>query len=88
MTLSQCIDRLAEKHGSLRAAARAAGLDVGYLSRLRSGEKHQPSDDVLAALGLERVVSYRLAKRAAKPIERTSDAATQYHMGEDCEAPT
>ena len=57
MPLSHCIAKLATKHGGLRAAARAAGLDAGYLSRLRSGQKEQPSDLVLAALGLERVVN-------------------------------
>ena len=84
MNLALCIDRLAMKHGGLRAAARAAGIDAGYLSRLRSGQKEQPSDQVLAALGLERVVSYRMSKKPPQPFEGMSYAnAAAYHGGED-----
>ena len=84
MELARCIDKLATKHGGLRAAARAAGLDAGYLSRLRSGQKEQPSEQVLAALGLERVVSYRMSKKPPQPFEGMSDAnAAAYHGGED-----
>ena len=84
MDLAHCIDKLTKKHGSLRAAARAAGLDAGYLSRLRSGDKEQPSDAVLAALGLERVVSYRMSRTPPRPFERMTRAnAAAYHGGED-----
>jgi len=84
MKLGTCIAKLAEKHGGLRAVARAAGLDAGYLSRLRSGEKDQPSDVVLAALGLERVVSYRMSKKPPRPFDGMSEAnAAAYHGGED-----
>lgn len=84
MELATCIDKLAKKHGSLRAAARAAGLDAGYLSRLRSGDKEQPSDRTLEALGLERVVSYRMSRQPPRPFERMTDAnAAAYHGGED-----
>lgn len=53
------IEAAEEEHGSLRAAAKELGIDAGYLSRLKSGEKINPGDDVLAALGLERVTMYR-----------------------------
>lgn len=66
-TLKDCIDALIKQHGTLRAAARAAKLDPGYLSRLRYGEKSHPSDETLAALGIECTASYRL-NGAAHPV--------------------
>jgi hypothetical protein len=50
------VDELAKRHGSLRAAARVLKLTPAYLSRLRSGEKINPSDKVLKKLGLRRSV--------------------------------
>lgn len=80
MKLSECIERLVAKHGGVRALARSAGIDPGYVSRLQWGEKDQPSDVLLAALGIERVVSYRLSKKPPQPFERLSDAnAAAYH---------
>ena len=57
-TVADRIKELVSQHGSLRAVARATGLDVGYLSRLCSGKKLNPSDKCLQALGLKRLVSY------------------------------
>ncbi len=62
MTLAERIDELVAKHGSLRAVARVTEIDVGYLSRLRAGEKVNPEKDKLRSLGLRRVVSYELLK--------------------------
>lgn len=53
------IEALEKKHGGLRAAARVLGIDPGYLFRLKNSEKMNPSDEVLKALGLERVTFYR-----------------------------
>ena len=53
------IEDAEKKHGSLRAAARAMGIDPGYMFRLKNAEKMNPSDEVLDALGLERVTYYR-----------------------------
>lgn len=39
-------------HGGFRAAAHATGVDVGYLYRLREGQKTEPSDKTLQKLGL------------------------------------
>lgn len=61
MTLQQRVKQLIAQHGTLRAAARAVSVEVSYLSRLEHGEKTNPSDDVLARLGLVRVVTYRKA---------------------------
>lgn len=60
ITLAARIEILANAHGSLRQLAESIGEDAGYLSRLRSGEKDNPSDEVLQKLGLVRVVKYQL----------------------------
>lgn len=62
MTLQERIDQLTARHGTLRAAARVVQIDASYLSRLRHGEKENPTDDVLRRLGVRRVVSYELLK--------------------------
>lgn len=62
MTLQDRIDELVVQHGSLRAVARVTEIDVGYLSRLRAGEKVNPEKDKLRRLGLRRVVSYERIK--------------------------
>ena len=69
MKLAERINELMLTHGSLRAVARATGVDVAYLSRLRSGVKLNPEDAVLSSLGLRRVVSY-VPITAAKNILR------------------
>lgn len=79
-SLAACIGHLVKKHGSLRKAADAAGVDVGYLSRLRSGAKDQPSDRMLKALGIERVTAYKLSKKSPEPFARLSpEDAAAYH---------
>lgn len=52
MTLSERIDQLTKRHGSLRAAARVTGIDPGYLHRLREGNKTEPGPKTLRRLGL------------------------------------
>lgn len=66
MTLQDRIDELVAQHGSLRAVARVTEIDVGYLSRLRSGEKVNPKKDTLRRLGVRRVVGY-------EPIKKTDN---------------
>lgn len=58
--LKKRIETLTKRHGSLRAVARVLKIDSGYLSRLASGEKDNPSDAVLRKLGLVRYVMYGL----------------------------
>lgn len=53
------IRHLWNRHGSLRATAAVLKVDVGYLSRLLSGAKKNPSDAVLKRMHMERVVSFR-----------------------------
>lgn len=62
MTLMKCLQWLNLKHGSLRALSRHTGVDVGYLNRLMDGQKIEPSDETLKALGIRRIVEYRLEK--------------------------
>jgi hypothetical protein len=62
-TLKNHVEFLAREHGSMRAAASAVGVDVSTLSRLRSGDRGDHiSDELLARLGLERVVTLRRIK--------------------------
>lgn len=65
MTLTDRIEELVEQHGGLRKAARAVRIDPGYLSRLRAGEKDEPSATTLRKLGLKRMVYYARASTTA-----------------------
>lgn len=58
--LYESINMLAQRHGSLRAAAKVLGINAGYLSRLISGEKKEPGAKLLKKLGLVRHVEYRV----------------------------
>ena len=58
ISLSERITKLVKKHGSLRAVANITKVDVGYLSRLRNGDKTNPTKITLRRLGLVRVMSY------------------------------
>jgi len=64
MTLKQRIDELITQHGSLRAVGRVLTIDPGYLLRLSTGEKDQPSERVLKKLKLRQIitVNYERAK--------------------------
>jgi hypothetical protein len=69
MTLQDRIDELVAQHGSLRAVSRVTEIDVGYLSRLRSGEKVNPEKTKLRRLGLRRVVTFERLKTPNVGIE-------------------
>ena len=73
-TLQAAIDALVTQHGSLRAVARVTEIDVGYLSRLRAGEKVNPEKAKLRRLGLRRVVHYEVIDPAppAQPADSNS----------------
>lgn len=58
LTIPTVVDALIAKHGGLRAAARAIQINYAYLSRLRSGEKTNPTAATLRKLGLKKVVTY------------------------------
>jgi hypothetical protein len=56
--LQKHINKLIEQHGGLRAAARATGVDPGYLWRMKSG-RDDGSDQALEKLGLKRTETLR-----------------------------
>lgn len=66
MKLTDRIAELVSQHGSLRAAARVIEIDVGYLSRLASGEKSRPKAEFLRRMGLKAVIDY---ERIGKPLD-------------------
>lgn len=52
LALAERVKSLEALHSGLRSAARATGIDAGYLKRLRDGDKTNPSDGyALAAHG-------------------------------------
>ena len=57
-TLHAALYRLTEIHGSQTEAAQQCGIEKSYFSRLLSGEKEWPSDEVLRRMGLKRIVTY------------------------------
>lgn len=77
ITLAQRIDEFAAIYGSMRRVAEELGIDVGYLSRLRAGEKASPSAAMLQRLGLYRVVTYRRIKKqwTATPLTPRTKSA-------------
>jgi len=54
---------LIKAHGSVRAAAKRIGVNYSYLFRMASGEKLNPSGEVLKKLGLEKIVTYRSIRK-------------------------
>lgn len=63
--LSELVAAAAKDAGGLRSLSRKTGLCPGYLCRLKNGEKLNPSDETLAALGIRRTVAYASTKEAA-----------------------
>jgi transcriptional regulator with XRE-family HTH domain len=61
-TLDDAVSEIVRKHGGVRAAARATGVDKGFISRLMSGKRTAPSDETLKALGLRPVALYEVLK--------------------------
>jgi len=59
--VQKAVEAAIKKHKGLRAAARATGLDPGYLCRLRKGKHPNAGDAILKAIGLEKRVTYRNA---------------------------
>ena len=57
-TLQDRLSQLIEECGSLTAVSEKLNINKGYLSRLHSGEKTNPSEEVLLKLGLKREVLY------------------------------
>lgn len=60
VTLEQAVASVVKKHGGVRAAERATGVDKSFISRLMRGEKVNPSAETLEALGLRSVPLYEV----------------------------
>ena len=57
--LQQRLREAIDQHGTVRAAGKALGLDIAYLSRLLNGKMDNPPADLLRKLRLRRVVNYQ-----------------------------
>lgn len=62
MTLEAAVRCVVDKHGGVRAAERATGVDKSFISRLLAGKRVAPSAETLAALGLRAVPLYEVLK--------------------------
>lgn len=60
VTLETAVQAVVTRHGGIRAAARATGVDKAFISRLMAGKKVAPSDTTLAALGLRAAPFYEV----------------------------
>jgi cobalamin biosynthesis protein CbiG len=60
VTLEVAVKTVVDRHGGVRAAAEATGVDKSFISRLMNGHKTHPSDATLKALGLSAVPLYEV----------------------------
>ena len=63
VTLDEAVQAVVKRHGGVRAAERATGVDKSFISRLMNGHKVAPSAETLEALGLRAVPLYEVLKR-------------------------
>lgn len=56
--ISEAVQVAVDRHGGLRKAARAIGVNYAYLSRLWNGAKSNPSPQVLRKLGIVKRVTF------------------------------
>jgi len=56
--IQEAVARLKERYGSYRKIEAATGINYAYLQRLATQQRTEPSDEVLAVLGLKRRVIY------------------------------
>lgn len=59
-TLDEAVREVVARHGGVRAAERATGVDKSFISRLMNGRKVHPSADTLKALRLRSVPLYEV----------------------------
>jgi len=70
-TLEDAVRSVVQKHGGVRAAGIATGVDKSFISRLMNGKKVSPSADTLRALGLRAVPLYEVVDAAMAAGEPT-----------------
>jgi transcriptional regulator with XRE-family HTH domain len=68
VSLEDAVRAVVVRHGGVRAAERATGVDKSFISRLMNGHKVAPSADTLQALGLKAVPLYEIV-RAPTPTQ-------------------
>jgi hypothetical protein len=73
-TLEAAVQAVVERHGGIRAASRATGVDKAFISRLLRGHKTAPSDETLNLLGLRAVPLYEILKPNAWSSAAPSEA--------------
>lgn len=62
ITLDAAVKNIVEKHGGIRAASRATGVDAAFICRLLQGKKTAPSNETLNKLGIEAVPLYKVRR--------------------------
>lgn len=62
VTLDEAVRKIVNRHGGVRAAEQATGIDKSFISRLMNGHKTAPSAETLRALGLRAVPLYEVLK--------------------------
>lgn len=67
MALEDAVRAVVEKHGGVRAAGRATGVDGSFISRLMNGHKVAPGKETLRLLGLRAVPLYEVFDAYAQP---------------------
>ena len=60
VTLEEAVSAVVARHGGVRAASRATGIDKSFISRLMRGKKVAPSAETLRRLGLRSVPLYEV----------------------------
>ena len=60
VTVESAVASLVTKHGGIRAAERATGIDKSFLGRVASGKRVWPSEAILGALGLGTTPMYEV----------------------------
>lgn len=66
VTLSKYVQKVVDDCGGIRAAARVLQIDNSYLSKLCTGVRTDPSDEVLKKLKLKRVIMFVPTRRKRK----------------------
>jgi len=66
ITIKERLEELEQKWGGSNSAALKSCIDQAYWSRLKSGKRTNPSDLVLAKLGLVKVIMYEQVNTEGK----------------------
>ena len=72
VTLEDAVRTVVERHGGVRAAERATGVDKSFISRLMNGYKVAPSAETLEALGLRAAPLYEVLKTPNDKAQRAA----------------